>query len=241
MDLILPLLINIGEDEEFSHDHVTYVLIQVKNYQSGNDPSYPMTATSLLSPDNAGIEEVATNPFIALYMQLGTPKASFDIPSPDYITRNIKKNLEELEQPEASTKPRTRANTKRKLKDHATDIGSVNLSKRSRSDATTSRIHYQTAIALFGLSREIYGIFPDLAQAREATSSAAIVQPTPTSDITELLKIMLKTWAEPRNLQSTEAQKGLITRMSPHIYNTKKPWQSIAMDENDEDGNSEAE
>ncbi|CAG8644830.1 11025_t:CDS:2 [Paraglomus brasilianum] len=99
--------------------------------------------------DNAGIEKVATKPFIALYKQLGTPKASFDIPSPDYITRNISKNLEELEQQEASTKPRTRANTKRirKLKDRATDIGSVNLSKHPRSDATItmSHIHYQTA------------------------------------------------------------------------------------------------
>ena len=126
-------------------------MIQVKNYQlqSGNDPSYPITVTSLLFPDNAGIEKVATKPFIALYKQLGTPKASFDIPSPDYITRNISKNLEELEQQEASTKPRTRANTKRirKLKDRATDIGSVNLSKHPRSDATItmSHIHYQTA------------------------------------------------------------------------------------------------
>jgi len=224
VDLILPLLIGIGEDEEFSHEHVTYVLIQVKNYQSGNDPSYPMTATSLLSPDNAGIEEVATKSFIALYMQLGASEVSFDIPKPDYITRNVKKNLSELEQPEASTKPRTRANAKRKLKDNAINIGTQSLSKRSKSDATASRIHYQTAIALFGLSREIYGIFPDSAQVMEATS-----------DITELLKIMLKTWAEPRSLQSTEARKELITRMSPHVYNTMKPWQAITTDENDKD------
>ncbi|CAG8649282.1 5507_t:CDS:2, partial [Paraglomus brasilianum] len=223
VDLILLLLINIDEDKEFSPEHVTYVLIQVKNYQSGKDSSYPMTATSLLSPNNAGIEEIAKKPFVALYMQLGALEASFDIPSPDHITRNIKKNLEELEQPEDLMKPRTRANMKRTLKrDHAADIGSVNLSKRSRSDATTNRIHYQTPIALFGLSSEIYGVFSDSTQVMEATSLTATVQPAPASDITELLKIMLKTWAEPRNLQSTEARKKLITRMSPQ-RNPGKP------------------
>ena len=47
------------------------------------------------------------------------------------------------------------------------------------------------------------------------------------------LKIMLKTWAEPRNLQSTETRKELTTRMSLHVYNTKKPWQPMTLDKND--------
>ncbi|CAG8647176.1 8011_t:CDS:2, partial [Ambispora gerdemannii] len=195
-------------DEEFSFDKVTYVLIQVKNYQSGKDPIYLMTATSLLSPDNA-------------------------------VLIASQETLEELEQPETLLKPGTRANKKGNLKrNYADNIGSV---KRSKSDATASRIHYQTSIVLFGLSSEIYGIFSNSAQVMEATSSTATVQSAPASDITKLLKIMLKTWAEPRYLQSTEERKILITRMNPHVYNTKNSWQTITLDENDRDSNSETE
>ncbi|CAG8495846.1 11530_t:CDS:2 [Ambispora gerdemannii] len=147
--------------------------------------------------------------------------ASFELPSPDRITRNIKNKLEELEQPEILLKSGTRANKKGNLKrNHADIIGSVNFSKHSKSDATISHIHY---IALFGLSSEIYGVFSNSAQVMEATSSIATVQSAPASDITEILKIMLKTWAEPRNLQSTEERKILITRMSSYVYNIKNP------------------
>jgi len=85
----LLLLLIKNNDEKFTANKISFILVQVKNYQIQKDSEYPMLAISLLFPNNVSIDKFAKNPFIAFYMQLDISKISFDFPDIDCITRKM--------------------------------------------------------------------------------------------------------------------------------------------------------
>ncbi|CAG8844925.1 5823_t:CDS:1, partial [Racocetra persica] len=87
-DIIIPLYIG-TLDEKINEDHISYILIQVKN-QSIDHKGYKYleSATTCLSPAYIGIEDISYMPFLSLYMQLGAKSELVDVPSMPTKTRN---------------------------------------------------------------------------------------------------------------------------------------------------------
>ncbi|CAJ0749101.1 3807_t:CDS:2, partial [Entrophospora sp. SA101] len=69
--------------EKLSKDHISYVLIQVKNWSTDNNKGddYPLSATASPPPAYIGIEELPHMPFLSLYLQLGATKEFIDVPT----------------------------------------------------------------------------------------------------------------------------------------------------------------
>ncbi|CAH1757035.1 8443_t:CDS:1 [Entrophospora sp. SA101] len=143
--------------EKLSKDHISYILIQVKNWSTDNKgDDYPLSATALLSPAYIGIEELPHMPILSLYLQLGSTKEFIDVPTELFKspqTRQIvlcKHKIEEV------------------LKDYQTDDDETieNFIKKIRIDDNNNvsnteiiafREHFQKTLALFGLSSNICG------------------------------------------------------------------------------------
>ncbi|CAG8792419.1 9601_t:CDS:2, partial [Cetraspora pellucida] len=59
-------------DKKFNKDHISYILIQIKNHATNNKGyRYLKSATTCLSPAYIGIENLLYMPFLSLYLQLG--------------------------------------------------------------------------------------------------------------------------------------------------------------------------
>ena len=70
VDLIIPLVICKDCNTEIKESMVSFVLAQLKNRKEMDD-SYPLTATSLLTQEAAGLECNEDLPYLSLYMSFG--------------------------------------------------------------------------------------------------------------------------------------------------------------------------
>ena len=206
VDIIIPIYIGTLH-EKLSKDHISYVLIQVKNWSTDNKgDDYPLSATASLSPAYIGIEELPHMPFLSLYLQLGATKEFIDVPTEFFEspqTRQIalcKRKIEEVLKDYQTNDDETRENFIKKIRiDDNNDV--------SNAEITAFREHFQMPLALFGLSSNIYSCL------KQFTSN-----PTTSSlDLTSSFKQLLTAWVDPILGECPEKMK-IIKRMEPLVY-----------------------
>ncbi|CAJ0914775.1 8084_t:CDS:2 [Entrophospora sp. SA101] len=178
--------------EKLSKDHISYVLIQVKNWSTDNNKGddYPLSATASPPPAYIGIEELPHMPFLSLYLQLGATKEFIDVPT------------EFFKSPQTCQIALCKHKIEEVLKDYQTDDD-----KTSEILLRTFHEHFQKPLALFGLSSNIYSCL------KQFTSN-----PTTSSlDLTNSFKQLLTAWVDPTLGECPEKMK-IVKHMEPWVY-----------------------
>nr|CAG8532985.1 1751_t:CDS:2 [Entrophospora candida] len=179
-------------DEKLSKDHISYVLIQVKNWSTDNKgDDYLLSTTASLSPAYIGIEELPHMPFLSLYLQLGATKEFIDVPTEFFESPQTYYQTDDDE---------ARENFIKKIRiDDNNDA--------SNAEITAFCEHFQMPLALFGLSSNIYSCL------KQFTSN-----PTTSSlDFTSSFKQLLTAWVDPTLGECPEKMK-IIKHMEPLVY-----------------------
>ena len=187
---------------------ISYILIQVKNWSTDNKgDDYPLSATAKLSPAYIDIEKLPHMPFLSLYLQLGAITEFVDVPTEFIQTRQVtscKRKIENVLEEYQAGDIKTRGEFVKKIRiDDNQDI--------SDAEITAFREHFQTPLALFGLSPNIYSCLEQLTPI-PATSPSTIA-----SDLTSNFKQLLTAWVDPTLGEHPEETK-IIKRMEPLVY-----------------------
>ena len=207
VDIIIPIYMGTLH-ENLNEDRISYILIQVKNWSTDNKgDDYPLSATAKLSPAYIDIEKLPHMPFLSLYLQLGAITEFVDVPTEFIQTRQVtscKRKIENVLEEYQAGDIKTRGEFVKKIRiDDNQDI--------SDAEITAFREHFQTPLALFGLSPNIYSCLEQLTPI-PATSPSTIA-----SDLTSNFKQLLTAWVDPTLGEHPEETK-IIKRMEPLVY-----------------------
>ncbi|CAG8766235.1 1811_t:CDS:1, partial [Ambispora leptoticha] len=208
VDIIIPIYIG-TLNEKLNEDRISYILIQVKNWTTNNKgDDYPLSATAKLSPSYIDIEELPHMPFLSLYLQLGATGEFVDVPTEFIQTRQVKlckRKIEGVLEDYQASDTETRSEFVKKIRiDGDKDI--------SNAEVTAFREHFQTPLALFGLSPNIYSCL------EHSTPVSATSPPTIANDLANNFKQLLTAWVDP-TLGEHPEEMTIIKRMEPLVYN----------------------
>ncbi|CAG8668297.1 3420_t:CDS:1, partial [Paraglomus brasilianum] len=200
--------------EKLNEDHISYILIQVKNWtMDNNGDNYLLSATALLSPAYIGVEKLPHMPFLSLYLQLGATTEFVDVQLAKVKARQTrqinlcKRKIEEVLEDYQVDDDTTRDEFIKKIRiDGSKDV--------SDAEITAFRESFQVPLALFGLSSNMYGCLEQFMPV-SATSSS-----TTTKDLTGNFKQLLTAWVDPTMGEHPEKIK-IIKRMVPLVYETE--------------------
>ncbi|CAG8852198.1 13669_t:CDS:1, partial [Gigaspora margarita] len=184
VDIIIPIYVG-TLDEKLKEDRISYILIQVKNWSTDNKgDDYPLSATAKLSPAYIDIEKLPHLPFLSLYLQLGAITELVDVPTEFIQTRQVtmcKRKIEDVLGNYQADDIETRGEFIKKIRlDVNNDI--------SNAEITAFREHFQTPLALFGLSPNIYSCL------EQPTPVFATSPSTITNDLASNFKQLLTAW-----------------------------------------------
>ncbi|CAG8638432.1 1329_t:CDS:2 [Paraglomus occultum] len=210
VDIIIPIYIGTIH-EKLNEDHISYILIQVKNWTTdSNGDNYLLSATALLSPAYIGVEKLPHMPFLSLYLQLGATTEFVDVQLAKVKARQTrqinlcKRKIEEVLKDYQADDDTTRDEFIKKIRiDGSKDV--------SDAEITAFRECFQVPLALFGLSSNIYGCLEQFMPV-PATSSS-----TTTKDLTSNFKQLLTAWVDPTMGKHPEKVE-IIKRMVPFVY-----------------------
>ncbi|CAG8831877.1 11791_t:CDS:1, partial [Gigaspora margarita] len=211
VDIIIPIYMGILH-ERLNEDRISYILIQVKNWATDNKgDDYPLSATAKLSPAYIDIEKLPYMPFLSLYLQLGAIAEFADVPTEFIQTRQVtlcKRKIEEVLEDYQAGDIETRGEFVKKIRiDDDKDI--------SNAEITAFREHFQTPLALFGLSPNVYSCL------EQPTPVSATSPLTITNDLASSFKQLLTAWVDPTLGEHPEEMK-IIERMEPLVYNMEE-------------------
>jgi hypothetical protein len=188
IDFIIPILL--PKDDNYyplEVGQITYLLVQVKNWKvSGN---FSEAATVCLSTHYAGIDDAARNPYISLYMQLGS------------ISRDNNDGLQLAQEP-------TNILT-RKQREVQTQICNGKPFKGKLDDPMiwVMRRCLQIPLVALGLSQQVYACLQSTPD--DGNESQKLLG---------LLQKLLLAWPDPAELHISPKKRMHMKRMYPVIY-----------------------
>src|SRR5438132_2746844 len=189
VDIILPLFSG-TEDDDLAPARFSYVLIQIKNHKGKRvDSNFPNSAASMLTPVYAELEyEKPYLPFLSLYMSLGAPSPDFQIVHSGMELRGDEKKLAYG----------NAGSSKKKRKGKDKDYGKSKNEYVELNEDRTLRMRYQTSLATFGISDNVFGCI----NAKEG----------------QLLVNLADAWPDPVKLYADEEDVLKVKRMAPLVY-----------------------